>query len=241
MECCHSHSHINSFFYPQLFDPYWPQSLDQPTHYDDFTVNCVKHQQLSHCTEFQLKLSMHGADAILDLSLLQLKQWTKAYAHQILHISDVYRFIIEIIYSSTTQLLGIAQNALQTHQERCLSANAPTSPLIINCLTGSERSELVIIGICALMGTQTKRATLISKYIVYKPIYANVILSIYLTDVVDVWSRICMQRQNSLRDAAILEQSMQIIVSHAHDVLNKRKNILLESLQYAFSNDLLVC
>lgn len=42
------------------------------------------------------------------------------------------------------------------------------------------------------------------------------------TDVVDVWSRICMQRQNSLRDAPILEQSMQIVLSHAHDVLNKR-------------------
>lgn len=34
-----------------------------------------------------------------------------------------------------------------------------------------------------------------------------------------------MQRQNSLRDAAILEQSMQIILSHAHDVLNKRKHL----------------
>ncbi|XP_034481005.1 tyrosine-protein phosphatase non-receptor type 23 isoform X2 [Drosophila innubila] len=165
----------------ELFDPFWPQEIDQPTHYDDFTVNCVKHQQLSHCTEYQLKLSMHGADAVLDLSVLLLKQWTKA---------------------SPTQLLGIAQNALQTHQERCQAANAPISPLVLNCLTGSERSELLAIGICALMGTQAKRPILIN--------------------VVDVWSRICMQRQNSLRDAAILEQSMQIVLSHAHDVLNKR-------------------
>ncbi|EDV97316.1 GH16790 [Drosophila grimshawi] len=165
----------------ELFDPYWPQVLNQPTHYDDYTVNCVKQQQLSHCTEYQLKLSMHGADAVLDLSLLQLKQWTKALP---------------------TQLLGIAQNALQTHQQRCLEANTPTSPLILNCLTGSERSELLAIGICALMGTQAKRPILIN--------------------VVDVWSRICKQRQNSLRDAAILEQSMQIVLSHAHDVLNKR-------------------
>ncbi|XP_064545963.1 tyrosine-protein phosphatase non-receptor type 23 [Drosophila montana] len=165
----------------ELFDPYWPQLLNQPTHYDDYTVSCEKLQQLSHCTEYQLKLSMHGADAILDLSLLQLKQWTKA---------------------SPTQLLGIAQNALQTHQQRCLATNTPTSPLILNCLTGSERSELVAIAICALMGTQNKRPILIN--------------------VVDVWSRICMQRQNSLRDAAILEQSMQIVLSNAHNVLNKR-------------------
>ncbi|ALC44607.1 mop [Drosophila busckii] len=165
----------------ELFDPYWPQALEQPTHYDDYTVNCVKLQQLSHCTEYQLKLSMHGADAVLDLSLLQLKQWTKALP---------------------TQLLSIAQNALQTHQQRCLAANAPTSPLILSCLTGSERSELLAVGICALTGTQVKRPILIN--------------------VVDVWTRICMQRQHSLRDAASLEQSMQIVLSNAHNVLNKR-------------------
>lgn len=45
------------------------------------------------------------------------------------------------------------------------------------------------------------------------------------SDVVDVWSRICMQRQNSLRDAAIVEQSMQIVLSHAHEVLNKRMEL----------------
>lgn len=57
---------------------------------------------------------------------------------------------------------------------------------------------------------------------------------------VDVWSRICMQRQNSLRDAAILEQSMQIIVSHAHDVLNKRKNLIFIPSICVLSNALLI-
>ncbi|XP_017068347.1 tyrosine-protein phosphatase non-receptor type 23 [Drosophila eugracilis] len=165
----------------ELFDPYWPQALDQPTHYDDYTVTCVKLQQLSHCSEYQLKLSMHGADAVLDLSLLQLKQWTKG---------------------SPAQLLGVAQNALETHRQRCKAANAPTSPLIMNCLTGSERSELVAIGVCAIIATQNKQPILINT--------------------VDVWSRICAQRQNSLRDSAILEQSMQIVLCNAHNVLNKR-------------------
>lgn len=165
----------------ELFDPYWPQALDQPTHYDDFTVTCVKIQQLSHSTEYQLKLSMHGADAVLDLSLLQLKKWTKG---------------------SPAQLLGVAENALNTHRERCRAANTPNSPLILNCLTGSERSELVVIGVCALIATQSKQPILIN--------------------VVDVWSRISSQRQNSLRDAGILEQSMQIVLCNAHNVLNKR-------------------
>ncbi|XP_016965824.1 tyrosine-protein phosphatase non-receptor type 23 [Drosophila biarmipes] len=165
----------------ELFDPYWPQSLDQTTHYDDYTVTCVKLQQLSHCSEYQLKLSMHGADAVLDLSLLQLKQWTKG---------------------APAQLLGVAENALDTHRHRCQAANAPNSPLILNCLTGSERSELVAIGVCAIIATQNKQ-----------PILLNT---------VDVWSRICAQRQNSLRDSAILEQSMQIVLCNAHNVLNKR-------------------
>lgn len=65
---------------------------------------------------------------------------------------------------SPTQLLGIAKNALQTHQERCQAANAPTSPIVLNCLTGSERSELLTIGVCALMGTQAKRPILISEH-----------------------------------------------------------------------------
>ncbi|XP_017019523.1 tyrosine-protein phosphatase non-receptor type 23 [Drosophila kikkawai] len=165
----------------ELFDPFWPQSLDQTAHYDDYSVTCVKIQQLSHCSEYQLKLSMHGADAVLDLSLLQLKQWTKG---------------------SPAQLLGVAENALETHRQRCKAANAPHSPLIMNCLTGSERSELVAIGVCAEIATQTKQPMLIN--------------------LVDVWSRICAQRQNSLRDSAILEQSMQIVLCNAHNVLNKR-------------------
>ncbi|SPP76051.1 tyrosine-protein phosphatase non-receptor type 23 isoform X1 [Drosophila guanche] len=164
----------------ELFDPFWPQALDQATHYDDYTVTCVKLNQLSHCSEYQLRLSMHGAD-VLDLSLLQLKQWTKG---------------------SCTQVLGVSQNSLDTHRQRCQADNAPSSPLVMSCLTGSERSEMVVIGVCALIATQSKQPTLIN--------------------VVDVWSRICAQRQNSLRDSAILEQAMQIVLCNAHNVLNQR-------------------
>ncbi|KAH8270247.1 hypothetical protein KR018_006177 [Drosophila ironensis] len=186
----------------ELFDPFWPQALDQPTHYDDYTVTCVKIQQLSHCSEYQLKLCMHGADAILDLSLLQLKQWTKG---------------------SPAQLLGVAQNALDTHRLRCQAANAPNSPLIMNCLTGSERSEVVAIGVCAIIATQSKQPILISKFLaLIVAINMKHPTSHSSADVVDVWSRICSQRQNSLRDAGILEQSMQIVLCNAHNVLNKR-------------------
>ncbi|KAM7357690.1 tyrosine-protein phosphatase non-receptor type protein myopic isoform 2-T2 [Cochliomyia hominivorax] len=165
----------------EMLDPFWPQSIDKESSFDDFTVKCIKIIQLSHCIEYQLKLSMLGADAIIELSILQIKTWTK---------------------STPPLVVGIARNALQAHQQRCLDLNCPSSPLVLNCLTGSERSEIVAIGISAIMATQNKRPVLIN--------------------VIDVWLRLCSQRQKALRDVETLEQSLQIVLNHAHDVLNKR-------------------
>lgn len=44
---------------------------------------------------------------------------------------------------------------------------------------------------------------------------------LHFIDVIDVWQRICSQRQKALRDVETLEQSLQIVLNHAHDVLNK--------------------
>ncbi|XP_061395463.1 tyrosine-protein phosphatase non-receptor type 23 [Musca vetustissima] len=165
----------------EMLDPFWPQTLDKESHFDDFTVKCVKIIQLSHCVEYQLNLSMLGSDVIIQLAILQIKQWTK---------------------STPSMVVGIARNASQAHQQRCMEFNDPQSPLIMNCLTGSERSELVAVAICAIMATQNKRPVLIN--------------------VVDVWHRICQQRQQALRDIETLEESLQIVLNHAHDVLNKR-------------------
>lgn len=164
----------------EILDPFWPQILQSEMHFDDFSLKLVKINNLSHTNEFALKLSMNGADAIIDLSLLQIKAWTK---------------------SSPPQLLGIAHNVLMANKQRCdeFKTNAP---VIMNCLTGSERSEQIAVAMCAIQATQTKRPLLIN--------------------VVDVWYRICNQRQNALKDTESLELSMQIILSHAHDVLNKR-------------------
>lgn len=43
-----------------------------------------------------------------------------------------------------------------------------------------------------------------------------------LIDSVDVWYRICSQRKGALRDIRTLELSMQIVLCHAHELLNKR-------------------
>lgn len=44
-----------------------------------------------------------------------------------------------------------------------------------------------------------------------------------LPDPADVWYRICVQRKGALRDVATLELSMQLVLQHGHDVLNKRQ------------------
>lgn len=79
-------------------------------------------------------------------------------------IDNLFPYLIVIfLYASTPPLVvGIARNAVQAHQQRCLDFNTPSSPLVLNCLTGSERSEIVAIGISVILATQTKRPVLIS-------------------------------------------------------------------------------
>lgn len=60
-----------------MLDPFWPHTEEKEANFDDFTVKCIKIIQLSHCKEYQLKLTMLGEDAIVELSLLQIKTWTK--------------------------------------------------------------------------------------------------------------------------------------------------------------------
>uniref|UniRef100_A0A1B0AJE8 Tyrosine-protein phosphatase non-receptor type 23 n=1 Tax=Glossina pallidipes TaxID=7398 RepID=A0A1B0AJE8_GLOPL len=165
----------------EILDPFWPQTLEEESHFDDFSVKCVKIVSLTHCQEYQLKLSMISSDAIVELAILQIKTWTK---------------------SNPSQVVGIGRNILQAHQQRCLDFNTPSAPLVINCLTGSERSGLVAVALCAILATQHKRPILIN--------------------VVDAWHRLCSHRQQVIRDIETLERSLQIVLSHAHDLLNKR-------------------
>lgn len=39
----------------------------------------------------------------------------------------------------------------------------------------------------------------------------------------DVWYRICSQRKGALRDINTLQLSLEVILSHGHSILNKRK------------------
>lgn len=62
-----------------MLDPFFPQAINAEETYDDFAVTVVKQFDLSHCIERNVKVTMHGSDIILDVSILQTKAWPKKY------------------------------------------------------------------------------------------------------------------------------------------------------------------
>ncbi len=60
-----------------MLDPFFPQTINTEDTYDDFAVTVVKQFDLSHCIERNVKVTMHGSDIILDVTILQNKAWSK--------------------------------------------------------------------------------------------------------------------------------------------------------------------
>lgn len=65
--------------------------------------------------------------------------------------------------SSAANILGIAQNTNAAYRQLKLTYKE-TGPLILNCISGSERSGVVALAIAALTATNSKRPILISKF-----------------------------------------------------------------------------
>uniref|UniRef100_W4VRD8 Putative tyrosine-protein phosphatase non-receptor type 23 n=1 Tax=Corethrella appendiculata TaxID=1370023 RepID=W4VRD8_9DIPT len=167
----------------EILDPFWPTEVNKETSYGDISVTLLKQFDLTHCIERSLKVTMHGSDFVLNLSLLQIKAWAK---------------------NSPDYILGIAQNIIDSYKQQNQSINnaKDMKTLIMNCLTGSERSPIVTLAIATILATQTRRPILIN--------------------VVDIWYRICCQRKGALRDINALQFSYQIVLSNAYSILNKR-------------------
>ncbi|GAB0096427.1 hypothetical protein DMENIID0001_119350 [Sergentomyia squamirostris] len=167
----------------EILDTFWPDHVNTEVSYGDFTVTLEKHIDLSHCMEFMLKLSMQGSDIVHPLSLLQIKtSWGKG---------------------SCSQILGIAQNTIdciRKLQER-VAGGGKTWPVIMNSLTGADRSGCIAVAITAILATQSRRPVLIN--------------------VVDAWYRICSQRKGALEDAENILLSYKIVLTHGHELLNR--------------------
>lgn len=167
-----------------MLDPFWPTQLNVERSYDDFSVTLLRQFDLTHCAEFNLKLTSLGSEVVHELSILQIKFWPK---------------------NASVNTVGVAKNVITSfkQQNTASSANLNQAPVIVNCLTGSERSALCSVAIASVLSTETKR-----------PILINVI---------DLWFRMCSQRRGVLKDENELESSFQVVLSNAHDLLNKRK------------------
>lgn len=60
----------------EILDKYWPTEINKEHSYDDFLVTLNKINDHSNCVEFKLKITCNGSDAILNISLLQIKLWS---------------------------------------------------------------------------------------------------------------------------------------------------------------------
>lgn len=80
----------------------------------------------------------------------------KYYVNRISTISNHFVF-----FSSTANILGIAQNVSAAYRQLKLTYKE-SGPIILNCISGSERSGIVALSVATLTATNSKRPILIS-------------------------------------------------------------------------------
>ncbi|KAL5291505.1 PTPN23.2 family protein [Megaselia abdita] len=123
----------------EILDMFWPTELNKERSFDDFSITLVKINDLSNCSEYNLKVTLAGADATLNISLLQLKSWNKTLP---------------------AQAVGVAKNIIHSYREK-FEDNGTHFPIVLTCLTGSERSGIVAVAICSILATKLHRPMLI--------------------------------------------------------------------------------
>lgn len=60
-----------------MLDPFFPTELNKEQNYDDYSVTASKQFDLSHCIERSVRVTMHGSDALLDITIVKIKAWPK--------------------------------------------------------------------------------------------------------------------------------------------------------------------
>lgn len=131
--CLHSSS--------ELLDPFWPQNVNEEKSYGEISVVMLQQFELSHCVENQLKVTRHGSETTMRISLLQIKNWKKKSAD---HVVDISNNII----SSIRQM-----NPTERQY----------APVILNCISGgTERSGLITLGVSAIFATQMRKPILLN-------------------------------------------------------------------------------
>lgn len=129
------------FFLPQLLDPFFPLQPNQTANYDDFTVTMVRQFDLSHSIERSFTVEMHNVEAKLETTIVQVKEWPKG---------------------SATNIVGVAKNVMTIIKQNVQADRRTIGPVVLNCISGADRSGMLALAIAAVLATCAKRPTLIS-------------------------------------------------------------------------------
>lgn len=126
----------------QLLDPFFPLQPNQTISYDDFTISMVRQFDLSHSIERSFTVEMHGTETKLETTIVQVKEWPKG---------------------SASNVVGVAKNVMAIIKQNVQANRRTIGPVILNCISGADRSGMLALGIAAVLATCAKRPTLISK------------------------------------------------------------------------------
>lgn len=129
----------------QLLDPFFPQQPNQKASYDDFTVTMVRQFDLSHSIERSFAVEMHNSETKLETTIVQVKEWPKG---------------------SATNIVGVAKNVMAIIKQNVQENRRTFGPVILNCISGADRSGMLALAIAAVLATSAKRPTLISKFVI---------------------------------------------------------------------------
>lgn len=69
-----------------------------------------------------------------------------------------------ISFSSPANVLGVGQNVIAILKQQRQSYQQQIGPIILNCVSGSERSGIATLAIATILATNSRRPILLSKY-----------------------------------------------------------------------------
>lgn len=146
-------------------DPFWPHVINEEKSYGDITVTLMKQFELSHCYENQLKVLRHGSENAANISLIQVKTWKKKYkVHYEKNLPSLNNCFL--FSSSPDQIVDVSSNIITSFIQLNPIENQ-YAPIILNCISGgTERSGLVTLGVSAILATQMRKPTFLSKLVI---------------------------------------------------------------------------
>lgn len=105
------------------------------------SVTMVRQFDLSHSIERTFTVEIQGVDLKLETTIIQAKEWPK---------------------SSAANIVGVAQNVIATIRQQMQTNRRMIGPVVLNCISGAERSGMLALAIATVLATCAKRPTLIS-------------------------------------------------------------------------------